>query len=174
MELDLACRQWPLGLWNAFTIRIFTPRKMFQPFSVLSFLHDYQRKSAEGFDFQTFQHCSTFSLPKCGLPPLFSPPVTVLFALRQCRQTACPPFCRPLGPRCPLSTPPFVLPTPPTEKSVPGFRFPVRGLVRACPRLNSAEGFDFLNPSATSTLIFKYIINQAEGLKHFSRGTNYV
>ena len=124
--------------------------------------------------FKPFSTVQPSAMPKCSLSPFCRPFVTILFALRQCRQTACPPFCRPLGPRCPLSTPPFVLPTPPTKKSVPGFRFPVRGLVLACPRLNSAEGFDFLNPSATFTLIFKYIINQAEGLKHFSRGTNYV
>ena len=174
MELDLACGQCPLGLWNAFTIRIITPRKMFQPFSGLSFLHEYQRKSAEGFDFQTFQHCSTLQPAEVWLASTFFAPCDRPFCVSAVPANGLYPFCRPLGPRCPLSTPPFVLPTPPTKKSVPGFRFPVRGLVRACPRLNSAEEFDFLNPSATFTLIFKYIINQAEGLKHFSRGTNYV
>ena len=100
---------------------ISTLEKLFNLSASLGFSLSIRGKVAEGFDFQTFQNCSTLQRAGVWLVPLLSPPWTSL----------------------PLPIPPFGCPTPPTENSVPGSRFPVRGLVPPCPRLNSAEGFDF-------------------------------
>ena len=111
-----------------FLYAISTLEKLFNLSASLRFSLSIREKVAEGFDFQTFQNCSTLQRAGVWLVPLLSPPLS--------------PFCRPLCRGGPLLVPPFGFSTPPIDFSVAGLFFPVPGVVGKHSSLNGAERFE--------------------------------
>ena len=105
---------------SPFLYAISTLEKLFNLSASLCFSLSIRGKVAEGFDFQTFQNCSTLQRAGVWLVPPLSPPL--------------------LG--GPLLVPPFGFSTPPIGFSVAGLFFPVPGGVGKHSSLNGAERFE--------------------------------
>ena len=93
-------------------------------------------------------------------------PFSTVQPCQSCRSVACPPFVAPLDLAAP-SYSAFCFSNSADWKFSPWLSFSCPRTCSALPAAEQCWRVWFLNHSATFHLVFKHILNQAEGLKHF-------